>query len=83
MAQPQLSIRSARARDLAYEISRKERRSIAQVVELALEQYAGKNAETHESAADFYARLAALEGEEVDFDAILAENRKPNHGIEL
>ena len=40
MPEPQLSIRSARARTLAYDLAKKEQRSLSQVVERALEAYA-------------------------------------------
>ena len=39
MPEPQLSVRSARARDLAHEIARREKRTVAEVVERALEAY--------------------------------------------
>jgi hypothetical protein len=37
MAEPQLSVRSAKARDLAHRLARREKRSIADIVERALE----------------------------------------------
>ena len=40
MPEPQLSIRSARARTLAYRLAKKQKRTLSQVVELALEAYA-------------------------------------------
>lgn len=40
MAEPQLSVRSAKARALAHSLAKKERRSISQVLERALELYA-------------------------------------------
>jgi hypothetical protein len=39
MAQSQLSVRSAKARDLAHRRARREQRSIADIVERALEAY--------------------------------------------
>ena len=39
MAAPQLSVRSSKARDLAHRLARRENRSIAEVVERALEAY--------------------------------------------
>jgi len=39
MAEPQISVRSAKARDLARRLARREHRSIADVVERALEAY--------------------------------------------
>ena len=40
MPEPQLSIRSARARTLAYRLAKKQKRTLSQVVELALEAFA-------------------------------------------
>ena len=40
MTEPQLSIRSARARTVAYRLAKKQKRTLSQVVELALEAYA-------------------------------------------
>ncbi|MBB4201076.1 hypothetical protein GGD83_004907 [Rhodoblastus sphagnicola] len=39
MAEPRLSVRSAKARDLAHRLARREKRSIAEIVERALEAY--------------------------------------------
>lgn len=36
MGEPQLSVRSARARDLAHRLARREQRTVAEVVEGAL-----------------------------------------------
>ncbi len=85
MAEPQLSVRSARARDLAHRLAKKERRSVSQVVERALELYAHqeKPEEPKESAGDFYARLSREYGTDIDLQAIIDENRKPHGGIDL
>lgn len=42
MTEPQLSVRSARARDLAHKLARQTRRTIAQIVEEALQDYQAK-----------------------------------------
>lgn len=82
MAEPQLSVRSARARELAHRLARRERRTVAEIVERALERY--EASETgREPAAQFYARLRADFGTDIDLDAILQENRKPQRDIEL
>lgn len=39
MAEPKLSVRSARARDLTHRLARREQRTVAEVVERALEAY--------------------------------------------
>jgi hypothetical protein len=84
MPEPQLSIRSARARTLAYRLAKKERRTISQVVELALEAYAKTPpAKPKESATEFWARVRRDHGTDVDLQALIDENRKPHHGIDL
>lgn len=83
MAEPQLSVRSAKARDIAHRLALREKRTVAQIVEQALERYEASEAE-REPAAEFYARLRAPSDEEdIDLEAIIQENRKPHHGIDL
>jgi hypothetical protein len=82
MAEPQLSVRSAKARDLAHRMARRERRSIADVVERALEAYEIREA-GREPAAAFYARLASDHGCDVDLEAVIREIRKSNPGPNL
>lgn len=43
MAEPPLSVRSAKARDLAHRLARRENRSIADIVEQALEWVRTRN----------------------------------------
>jgi hypothetical protein len=82
VAEPQLSVRSAKARDLARRLARREHRSIADVVERALEAYEIREAE-REPASAFYARLANDYGSDLDLEAVIRENRKINPGPEL
>lgn len=82
MAEPQLSVRSAKARDLAHRLAQREQRTIAEIVERALESYESRKY-GHEPASAFYARLTATAGTDVDLDAILQENRRPYQGPEL
>ena len=82
MAEPQLSVRSAKARDLAHRLARRERRSVAEVVELALEAYEVREA-GREPASVFYARLAEECGTEVDLDALIRESRQTHLGRQL
>ncbi len=56
--QPQLSVRSAKARELAHRLAQREGRTIASVVERALEAYAQRHAE---SAEVFFRRLSELD----------------------
>lgn len=82
MAEPQLSVRSAKARDLAHRLARRERRSIADIVERALEAYEVREA-GREPAAAFYARLAADYGTDIDLEAVIREVRRAHPGPEL
>lgn len=82
MAEPQLSVRSAKARDLAHRLARRENRSIADIVERALEAYEVREA-GREPASSFYARLSETYGEDIDLEAIIREDRRPNRGIDL
>ncbi len=81
MAEPQLSVRSAKARDLAHRLARRENRSIADVVERALESYEIREA-GREPASAFYARLAN-NGSEIDLEAIIRKSRQVHSGPDL
>ena len=82
MTEPQLSVRSARARDLAHRLARRERRSIADVVERALVAY--EQRETGREAPEaFYARLSKSWGEDIDLDAEISDHRRPHLGLDL
>ncbi|MEN3953313.1 plasmid stabilization protein [Iodidimonas sp. SYSU 1G8] len=74
MAEPQFSVRSAKARELAHRLGRREKRSIAEIVERALEAYEVREA-GREPAAAFYARLSARPGPDIDLEAVILENR--------
>ncbi|MBX4911966.1 MULTISPECIES: type II toxin-antitoxin system VapB family antitoxin [Rhizobium] len=82
MAEPQLSVRSARARDLAHRLARRENRSIADIVERALESYEIREA-GREPASSFYNRLSQQSGTDIDLEAVLKEDRQAHKGIEL
>ena len=82
MAEPQLSVRSARARDLAHRLARREKRSIADIVERALESYEAR-VTGREPAAAFYARLAAHGVDDVDVEAVIKAARRPHEGPDL
>ena len=82
MAEPQLSVRSAKARELAHRLARREKRSIADIVERALEAYEVR--ETGREAADaFYARISANFGSDLDLDAVIRESRRKHAGPTL
>ena len=82
MAAPQLSVRSAKARDLAHRLARRENRTIADVVERALESYEVKEA-GREPAAAFYARLGNNSGVDIDLEAVIKQGRKSHDGPNL
>lgn len=78
MAEPQLSVRSARARSLAHKLAKKEQRTVSQVVERALEAYAKlQQGPRKETAAEFWDRMHRDYGGEpdIDLDAIIREGR--------
>jgi hypothetical protein len=81
MTSPQLSVRSARARDLAHQLSALEQRPIHAIVEDALTQYAARHPQ--QSAAAFLKRLKSLAVPEIDLNGLLDENRTPHEGIGL
>lgn len=82
MAAPQLSVRSSKARDLAHRLARRENRSIAEVVERALEAYEIREA-GREPAVTFYPRVNAQAATDIDLDTLIRESRSPHQGIEL
>ena len=82
MAEPQLSVRSAKARDLAHRLARRENRSIADIVERALESYEVREA-GREPAASFYARVSRESGVDIDLEAVIREGRKAHPGPDL
>ncbi|MBB4066014.1 type II toxin-antitoxin system VapB family antitoxin [Gellertiella hungarica] len=82
MAAPQLSVRSSKARDMAHRLARRENRSIADVVERALEYYEAREA-GREPASRFYARLTVEAGTDLDLEAVIRENRRPHMGVDL
>ena len=82
MPEAELSVLSARPRDLAHELVIREGRTVAEIVERALEAYRSREA-SRESAADFYRRLTQGREEDIDLDALLEKHRKPHLGIDL
>jgi uncharacterized Zn finger protein len=82
MAEPQLSVRSSRARDLAHRLARRENRTVAEIVERALEVYEAQEM-GREPASVFYRRLAEQCGSDLDLEEIIREERKPHRGLDL
>lgn len=82
MAEPQLSVRSAKARDLAHRLARRENRTIADVVERALESYEVKET-GREPASAFYARLSETSSVDLDLEEIIRQGRQAHDGPDL
>ena len=82
MAEPQLSVRSAKARDLAHRLARRENRSIADIVERALEAYETRES-GREPASSFYARLSASYATDIDLEAVIRASRRVHEGPDL
>lgn len=82
MAEPQLSVRSARARDIAHRLAQRENRSIADIVERALEAYEVREA-GREPASAFYQRLAEQGAADIDLEALIKQDRRVHEGIDL
>ena len=86
MTSPQLSVRSARARDLAHKLSQREKRPIHAIVEDALTEYTKRHPE--ESAANFLLRMRSIgagvvtDDDLTDLEASIDQNRKPHKDIE-
>jgi len=76
MAEPHLSVHDAKARELARRLARREHRSIADIVERALEAYEIREA-GREPASAFYTRLANDYGSELDLEDVFRE--KPDN----
>ncbi|NKC12414.1 MAG: plasmid stabilization protein [Gammaproteobacteria bacterium] len=82
MPQPQLSVRSARTRELAHRLAQRERRTVAGVVERALEAYAEQQT-GRVPAAGFYRDLNRRFAIDLDLEAVLRSTRRDHNGIEL
>ena len=82
MPEPQLSVRSARARQLAHALAKRERRTVAEVVERALEEYAAHQT-GRVPASEFYRELNRRFATDLDLEEIIQANRKPHAGVDL
>ncbi len=80
MAEPRLSVRSAKGRELAHGLARHERRSIAEVVERALEAYAAHYAD-REPASTFYVELNRRVATDIDLEEVIREHRRSHEGV--
>jgi len=82
MAEPQLSVRSAKAIEIAHRLSRQHGRTVARTVERALELLDAQEGE-REPATSFWRRVSQECGTDIDLEALIKEHRKPHNGIDL
>jgi hypothetical protein len=82
MTEQRLFIRSARARDLAGRLARRENTTVTDIVERALEAYEVREG-VREPADAFYRRMFASYGTDIDLEAIIREGRTPRSGGDL
>lgn len=82
MPEPRLSVRSARARELARSLAKRERRTVAEVVERALEEYSAHQT-GRAPAAEFYLELNRQYATDVDLEEIVQASRGPHTGVAL
>jgi hypothetical protein len=91
MTQAQLNIRSTKAKNLATDLAKNQRRTVSQIVEIALEHYAREMPATkprEEKPANFWRDLNTSlyptgNEQDVDLEAVINENRKPHDPIKL
>ena len=82
MPEPQLSVRSARARDLAHRLAKRERRTVAEVVVRALAEYSAHQT-GRVPAAEFYRELNRRCATELDLEKVIQSSRRVHSGIKL
>jgi hypothetical protein len=91
MTEAQLNIRSTKAKNLANELAKEERRTVSKIVESALEHYAKEKpkAKVHQNeVGNFWRDLNKSlypTGKEpdIDLEAIISEHRTPHDPIKL
>ena len=82
MSEPQLSVRSARAKELAHLLAKRERRTVAEVVVRALEEYSAHQT-GRAPAAEFYRELNRRYATDLDLERVIQSSRQPHTGIKL
>nr|WP_295468267.1 plasmid stabilization protein [Mesorhizobium sp.] len=81
MAEPQLSVRSAKAIEIAHRLARAHNRTVAKTVERALELLDAQEG-NREPVEEFYRRLAE-NGVDFDILELTKDLHKPHPGIDL
>ncbi len=82
MPEPPLSVRSARAKELAHRLAKRERRTVAEVVVRALEEYSAHHT-GRTPAAKFYRDLNLRYATDMDLEKTIQSSRRPHAGIKL
>jgi hypothetical protein len=82
MGEPQLSVRSAKAHELAHSLAKSERCTITEVVERALEMYQSRQL-GREPAQVFYQRMIHEYGTDLQLEMAIREQRTVHSGIDL
>jgi len=82
MPEPQLSVRSARARELAHRLAKRERRTVAEVVVRALEEYSAHQT-GRTPAAEFYRELNHRYATDLDLEKVIQSSHQRHTGIQL
>ncbi|MGE0284385.1 MAG: plasmid stabilization protein [Rhizobiaceae bacterium] len=81
MPEPQLSVRSAKAIEIAHRLARHERRTVANVVERALEEYEAR--QTSREPIEVFLRRLAENGVDLDLMEVIEEGRAPYQGVDF
>jgi hypothetical protein len=82
----QLSIRSERAKAAAHRLAKRHRRTVTQVVEMALDAFEKADAREEESGRAFVERLLQRDPDDtidIDLEELIREGREPHQGIDL
>jgi microcystin degradation protein MlrC len=82
MAERQLSVRSAKASEIAHRLARTHNRTVAKTVERALELLDAQEGR-REPAEEFYDRISRDYGVDVDILDYTKELHEPHRGIDL
>ena len=82
MAERQLSVRSAKASEIAHRLARTHNRTVAKTVERALELLDSQEG-NREPAEEFYKRISKDYGVDINILEFPRELHEPHRGIDL
>lgn len=91
MSEAQLNIRSTKAKNLASTLAKQQRRTVSQIVELALEHYSSELPKVKvrpDEASHFWKDLNKSlyptgKESDIDLEAVINDHRKPHDPIKL